>query len=350
MQSVPPELQQPDAKTVNPLANTELVVETNQLVKRYGQFMAVNHVDLKIERGAIYGFIGPNGAGKTTTMRILATLLQPTAGEARVCGNNVKDLSRKNLKAIRAAIGYMPDYFGIYDRMKSWEYLDFFASAFHVDQKKRAALVQELLELVDLSEKRNTFIEDLSRGMKQRLGLARTLVHDPQLLILDEPASGLDPRARVELRELLRELSRMGKSILISSHILTELAEMCTHIGIIERGTLLAQGKVSDIIRRLRHAVRNLRIQLKLENEAGVEQVITTLQTAPGVTGVQPGEHHHDQTGFYASFEVALAGGEEQMAELLRYLVMQQMPVYSYSERQDNLEDIFFKVTKGLVA
>ncbi|NWJ44868.1 MAG: ABC transporter ATP-binding protein [Chloroflexi bacterium] len=333
-----------------PEQKKELVVETRQLVRKFGAFVAVNSMDMQIERGAIYGFIGPNGAGKTTTMRILASLLQPNSGEAYVCGYSVTDQSRKNLKAIRASIGFMPDYFGIYDRMKAWEYLDFFASAYYVEARKRAALIEELLELVDLSEKRNTFIEDLSRGMKQRLGLARTLVHDPQLLILDEPASGLDPRARVELRELLRELSRMGKTVLISSHILTELAEMCTHIGIIERGTLLAQGKVSDIIRQLRHINRLVRIKVRLGAEELPLAAEAAIKAAPGVTELKLMEETNDVAGHIANFEATVQGDEAEMHTLLRYLIACNLFIFDFSERQDNLEDIFFKITKGLVA
>jgi len=332
----------------------ELVVQTRDLVKRYGSFLAVNYVNLQIERGAIYGFIGPNGAGKTTTMRILSTLLDQSSGEGWVCGYPVSNKSRSNLKAIRRSIGYMPDYFGIYDRMKSWEYLDFFASAFYVDTKKREALVRDLLALVDLGEKRNTYIEDLSRGMKQRLGLARTLVHDPELLILDEPASGLDPRARVELRELLRELTRMGKTILVSSHILTELAEMCTHIGIIERGTLLAQGRVSDIIRAMRHNVRQVRIQVMLDGSKTLEEIGAIIQANPLVQKVEITQQHSSESSQFVTFEVSMElsveGTEAELNKLLKNLILQEVNIYGFVEREDNLEDIFMKVTKGLVA
>ncbi len=332
----------------------ELVVQTHQLYKSYASFTAVNFVNMQIERGAIYGFIGPNGAGKTTTMRILATLLDPTSGEAWVCGNPVSKKTRSNLMAIRKSIGYMPDYFGIYDRMKCVEYLDFFAAAFYVDSRKREALIGDLLQLVDLADKRNSYIEDLSRGMKQRLGLARTLVHDPDLLILDEPASGLDPRARVELRELLRELSRLGKTVLISSHILTELAEMCTHIGIIERGTLLAQGKVSDIIRAMRHSRRRVTIQISLPPGRTVEEAGAFIQSGPGIIQLevlqQQPTGYNNLVTFSAQVELNLEEAENELHQLLKYLLAGDLIIYGFNEHQDDLEDIFLKVTRGLVA
>src|SRR5919202_280807 len=205
------------------------VVETEHLTKQYGAFTALHDLNLGIERGAIHGFIGPNGAGKTTTMRILATLLEPSGGEAWVSGYPVTEAPQE----VRRRVGYMPDFFGVYDNMKVWEYLDFFAASYNVPQEKRKGLIDDLLALVDLSVKKDSFVEELSRGMKQRLCLARTLVHEPDLLILDEPASGLDPHGRIELRELLKELRNLGKTILISSHILADLAEICSGIVII---------------------------------------------------------------------------------------------------------------------
>jgi ABC-2 type transport system ATP-binding protein len=333
-------------------SNADLVVETTNLTKSYGPFMALNNLNLTIEPGAIFGFIGPNGAGKTTTMRILATLLEPTLGEAKVCGLSVLDRSKDNQMELRRKIGYMPDFFGVYDRMKAWEYLDFFAAAYYIDLKKRVALVNDLLALVDLADKRNTFVEGLSRGMKQRLGLARCLIHDPKLLILDEPASGLDPRARVELRELLKELSRMGKTILISSHILTELAEMCTHIGIIERGNLLASGRVSDILRNLRRGQRIVTIKVQAATRY-LEQITTVIGRGPGVREVRPllnSPIGDSNEWSLASWEILLEGHETELNQLIRYLVWQNIPIYSFSEREDNLEDIFLQVTQGLVS
>src|SRR5437868_9749950 len=228
----------------------ETIVETRNLTKRYGAFTALSDLNLSIEKGSIHGFIGPNGAGKTTTMRIVATLLEPSGGQAWVAGYPVTAEPYE----VRRRIGYMPDFFGVYDNMKVWEYLDFFAASYKVPTSKRPGMIDDLLALVDLSVKKDSFVEDLSRGMKQRLCLARTLVHEPDLLILDEPASGLDPRARIELRELLKELRNLGKTILISSHILSELTEMCTHVAIIERGHLLVNGKVEEILQAMQRS------------------------------------------------------------------------------------------------
>lgn len=341
-----------EAATLSP-PTPALVVATQGLTKTYGAFTALENLDLNIETGAIFGFIGPNGAGKTTTMRILATLLEPTAGDAQVCGLSVRNRSKQNQMAIRHSIGYMPDFFGVYDRMKVWEYLDFFASAYYVDVKKRITLLNDLLELVDLAEKRNSYVEGLSRGMKQRLGLARCLIHDPQLLILDEPASGLDPRARVELRELLKELSRMGKTVLISSHILTELAEMCSHIGIIERGRLLASGRVSDILKDLHRERRTVVIKVQAISQYA-ENIAGVIRQGPQVREINLLTPLTDlsvpNSLSLISWEVELAGQEPQLNELLRYLLWQNIPVYSFGEREHNLEDIFLQVTKGIVS
>src|SRR3954453_22777858 len=258
--------------------SNEAIVETRNLTKRYGSFTALSDLNLKIEKGSIHGFIGPNGAGKTTTMRILSTLLEPSGGQAWVSGYAVTE----HPYDVRRRIGYMPDFFGVYDNMKVWEYLDFFAAAYHVPTSKRPGLIDDLLALVDLTVKRDSFVEDLSRGMKQRLCLARTLVHEPDLLILDEPASGLDPRARIELRELLKELRNLGKTILVSSHILSELTEMCTHVAIIERGRLLVNGGIGEILQAMQPAreiyVRVLR---------GAPRALAMLNGIQGVLGVQ---------------------------------------------------------------
>ncbi len=228
-------------------ADSKFIIETQGLVKRYGKLTAVNDLSLQVPRGAIYGFVGPNGAGKTTTMRILTTLIKPTAGDAYIDGYSVI----QNPREVRRAIGYMPDFFGVYDDMKVWEYLDFFAACYEIPERERPALISDLLSLVDLAHRRDDMVEKLSRGMKQRLSLARTLAHDPEVLILDEPASGLDPRARIEIRELLVEMAKMGKTIFFSSHILADVSEICTHLGIIESGQIVAQGTVSDIRRQL---------------------------------------------------------------------------------------------------
>src|SRR5215813_2568782 len=224
------------------------MIETNDLTKMYGELYALNRLNLTLHQGDVYGFIGPNGAGKTTTMRILATLLNPTWGEATVCGYSIYTGS----KEIRRVIGYMPDFFGVYDDMKVIEYLEFFASAYRIKGPARKRICEEVLELVDLTYKRDALVTSLSRGMTQRLGLARTLLHDPQVLLLDEPASGLDPRARIEMRALLKELRAMGKTIMISSHILPELADICNKIGIIERGKLIVNTDVEQVMQQVR--------------------------------------------------------------------------------------------------
>src|SRR5437870_2879957 len=224
------------------------MIETHDLTKMYGDLYALDRLTLKLERGDVYGFIGPNGAGKTTTMRILATLLNPSWGEASVCGYSIYN----GAQDIRRLIGYMPDFFGVYDDMKVIEYLEFFAAAYRIKGPERRKKCEQVLELVDLGYKRDALVTSLSRGMTQRLGLARVLLHEPQVLLLDEPASGLDPRARIEMRELLKELRNMGKTILVSSHILPELADICNKIGIIERGQLLFDGDVQTAIRQVR--------------------------------------------------------------------------------------------------
>ncbi|OAN37101.1 multidrug ABC transporter ATP-binding protein [Chloroflexus islandicus] len=311
------------------------IVETKNLTRYYGEHLALNHLNLQIPAGAVYGFIGPNGAGKTTTMRILTTLLRPSGGEAWVAGLSVTHQRAE----VRRAVGFMPDSFGFYNNMTAAEYLDFFAAAYHVPPARRPALIDDLLALVDLGHKRDSDVMSLSRGMKQRLSLARTLIHDPQLLILDEPASGLDPRARVELRELLRELRRLGKTIMISSHILTELAEMCTHIGIIERGTLLASGDVETIMRSLR------------PHRTFVAHVISDAQAAAEVAAAA--EHvlavrvlNDDGP---PRIEVDIDGDDHAVSALLARLVSHQVEIVHFAAQTSNLEEIFLKVTEGVV-
>jgi ABC-2 type transport system ATP-binding protein len=321
-----------------------MIVETKDLTRRYGENLALDHLSLQIPEGAIFGFIGPNGAGKTTTMRILTTLLQPTDGEAWVAGFSVRD----DPKAVRKVVGFMPDFFGVYDNMKAWEYLDFFGRAYGVPQSRRMSLIDELLALVDLSHKRDDFVMGLSRGMSQRLSLARTMIHDPQLLILDEPASGLDPRARIELRELLKELRALGKTIMISSHILTELAEMCTHIAIIERGHLLTSGDVQTILRSLQPH-RTIEIRLI----AGAEKAIALLQSLPGVLDVRaaPSEASGtelEQAGA-ATLLVDYTGDDHGLGELLSTLVGEGVLMTRFAEQAGNLEDIFMRVTEGII-
>jgi len=308
------------------------VVETRGLVKRYDGQLAVDGVDLVIGPGEIFGLVGPNGAGKTTTMRMLATLLAPTAGEAIVCGVDVM----QDPLEVRRHIGYMPDFYGVYDDLRVWEYLDFFARCYSVPAARRAGMIGELLEIVGLTDKRDEYVEALSRGMRQRLCLAHTLVHDPALLILDEPASGLDPRARVEMREILRALSQMGKTILVSSHILPELAELCTSVGIIDRGRLLRAGRMRDIERSLR-ASALLRIDLLSDPEAAGGWLATDAR----VGDVIQTEGHDDAV----RLEVPFDGPADAQAELLRSMIAAGHVVVGFSQATSGLEEIFLKVT-----
>lgn len=308
------------------------IIEINGLTKQYGQLTALNNLSLTVEQGAVVGFIGPNGAGKTTTMRILTTLLQPTSGQAWLVGFSVTSQPRD----VRRVVGYMPDFFGVYEDMKVWEYLDFFAAAYKIPREKRIQIINDVLELTDLQVKREDFVEALSRGMKQRLCLAKTLVHDPEVLLLDEPASGLDPRARVEMRELLKELRRMGKTILISSHILSELADFCNKIGIIEKGQLLLSGDVREIREKIR-GERAVRITLRQRAEEA-EQLLLAL---PGVAGVT----REDST-----VRVAVTADLPDAGELIRVLVEHGFVVTACHEESADLEDIFMRITKGLVA
>ncbi|HJZ47416.1 MAG TPA: ABC transporter ATP-binding protein [Roseiflexaceae bacterium] len=350
------------------------IVETRDLTRRFGSMVALDQLNLEIPQGAIFGFIGPNGAGKTTTMRILTTLLPPSGGEAWVGGHSVL----KDPTGVRKVVGFMPDFFGVYDNMKVWEYLDFFGRSYGVAASRRATMIGELLNLVDLGHKREEFVMTLSRGMKQRLSLARTMIHDPALLILDEPASGLDPRARIELRELLKELRALGKTVMISSHILTELAEMCTHIAIIERGHLLAAGDVQTILRSLQpHRTLELRVlegadraQALLRDYKGILDVRRDLTAAvPGkaeeaagsdarVATNQQLEPHVEPNDSVNSVSNPLnpltllidyTGDERGMGDLLSMLISNGVVVTRFAEQSSDLEDIFMQVTKGIV-
>ena len=308
------------------------MIELMNFTKRYGDLLAVDDLNLKIEAGEMFGFIGPNGAGKSTTIRFLATLLKATSGDATVNGHRVS----KDPLAVRRAVGYMPDAFGVYDGMKVWEFLDFFAVAYQISRSRRKQVIGDVLELLDLTGKRNDYVNSLSRGMKQRLCLAKTLVHDPPVLILDEPASGLDPRARVEVKALLKELRRMGKTILISSHILTELADCCTSIGIIERGKLLMHGPISEVYRRIR---RNRIVTIKFVDK--MEEGVSLIRSMPETREVQVEDH---------TVTVELAAEDEQVAALLEKLVTNGVRMHSFAEKEPTLEDVFMLVTKGAVA
>src|SRR3954462_8307963 len=282
------------------------MIELRNFTKVYGEFVAVSNLNLKIGAGEMFGFIGPNGAGKSTTIRFLATLLRATTGEATVNGYSVK----KDPLGVRRSVGYIPDNFGVYDGMKVWEFLDFFAVAYQIPRSKRKQVISDVLELLDLTHKRDDFVNSLSRGMKQRLCLAKTLVHDPPVLILDEPSSGLDPRARMEFKALLKELRRMGKTILISSHILSELADCCTSVGIIERGQLLMHGPIAEVYRRIH---RNRLIEIKFMNGA-MDAGLSTIRSMPETRGVQVDDH---------SVPVDLEADDVCVARLLDHLTSQ---------------------------
>ncbi|MFL5681241.1 MAG: ABC transporter ATP-binding protein [Chloroflexota bacterium] len=309
------------------------IVTAHGLVKRYDRTLAVAGLDLAVEEGEIFGLVGPNGAGKTTTLRILATLLAPTSGEAEIAGVSV----RRNPNAVRRVLGFMPDVFGVYDDMKVWEYLDFFARCYGIPAARRRRMIGDLLDLVDLGHKRDSYVQGLSRGMQQRLCLAHTLVHDPQVLLLDEPASGLDPRARVELRELLRELRSLGKTILISSHILPELEELCTSVAIVDRGQVLAQGRVADIERRLR-AGAVLRVRLAADGAAEANE--TARVWFAGRPDVASAAILDDGT-----IELGFRGDDRATARLLADAVSAELPVVSFARAASDLEELFLQVT-----
>lgn len=307
------------------------MLHIENLSKKYGKLTAVDKLSLNVESGSIFGLVGPNGAGKTTTMKILAALLTPTAGRAWIGGEEVS----ANPMRIRQLVGYMPDFFGVYDDLKVEEYLDFYGASYGMPVRDRRMIIGDLLELVDLSHKRYAYVDSLSRGMKQRLCLARSLVHDPSLLILDEPASGLDPRARVEMRELLKELKSMGKTIIISSHILPELAELCTHIGIMEMGKLVISGTNEEIVHHTQ-AGRSLQVRvLDRAEEAGL-----ILQDELGLAEI---------SFLNNSVVLPFSGNDRDLNRILIRMVESGIPVASFSEGRNNLEDIFMQVTKGVV-
>jgi ABC-2 type transport system ATP-binding protein len=306
-------------------------IYTRNLTKRYGDLTALDKLSLELEAGDVFGFIGPNGAGKSTTMKILAGLLEPTAGDARILGKKVF----QNGDFVRRNVGYMPDFIGVYEDLKVFEYLEFFAAAYCLPRRQRKAVVEQVLDLTDLKYKRDAFVDSLSRGMTQRLSLARVLVHDPPVLLLDEPASGLDPRARIEIRELLKELQRLGKTILVSSHILSELGEFCNKLGIIERGKLLVSGTIDDLMARARaHPVIAVQVLDDSEGAAAVLRAdprVERVEARNGqllVTLRDPTQHHHF---------------------LVERLVSRNVRVHSVTPEQLKLEDVFLRLTKGIV-
>ena len=313
--------------------NEPLRIDLRNITKRYDKLTAVDNLSLALGPGEIFGFIGPNGAGKTTTIKILATLLEPTSGTAFVDGINVME----NPDAVRARIGYMPDTFGVYDEFKVWEYLDFFAAAYKVPKGDRPGLIDLVLDLTNLSNKKDAYVEGLSRGMKQRLCLARTMVHNPKVLLLDEPASGLDPRARIEIRDLLKELRNLGKTIIVSSHILPELADFCTSVGIIEKGKLLVSGPIDSLIGDNLGA-RVLEIKVPAEDKATASKVLAPL------TGVR----NVAERGEF--LDVQFDGGIDAQNDLLLALITAKVRIVSFGEVQTDLEAVFMNLTRGLVA
>ncbi len=334
MENKPPIVEQPivEPPVVEPPVADQPMVDIKRLSVFYGKQLAVNNLSLTIPRGEVFGFIGPNGAGKTTTIKVLATLLKPSVGAVRVMGIDVAT----SPQSVRRNIGYVPDSFGVYEDLSVVEYLHFFAAAYRIERAKRAGTVMDVLALTDLSNKAGSQVDALSRGMKQRLGIARVLLHDPQLLLLDEPASGLDPRARIELRELLKELQRMGKTILVSSHILHELAQLCTRIGIIEAGQLVAEGSLTDIYRKL-DLKRTVHVQIS--NLAA--PMVEAIRKVRGISSVEE-----------LTDRVAIRVHEDElsMEDLLDAMHGLGARIRMFQPEAMDMETAFMKLTEGKVA
>lgn len=304
------------------------MLEVHNLYKRYGKFKALDGLNLEISKGELFGFVGPNGAGKTTTMKIVSGLLSADSGEVFV--DDIDAI--RDRQALKKKIGYMPDFFGVYDNLKVIEYMEFYASIYGIEGKEAKKLCYDLMELVNLSDKAENYVDGLSRGMKQRLCLARSLVHNPELLILDEPASGLDPRARVEMKEILKNLSSMGKTILISSHILPELAEMCSSIGIIEHGKMVVKGTVQEIMNTMNSSNP---LVIKVLDEQDL--VIRLLKENPLVENISIKE---------GSISIGFRGGQREEAMLLQSLIASKVSIHSFSREEGNLESLFMQITE----
>jgi ABC-2 type transport system ATP-binding protein len=307
------------------------VIKTIKLTKKYDDMYAIRDIDLDLGQGDLFGFIGPNGAGKTTTMRIVATLLEPTEGEAYVCDYSIYT----HPKEIRRLVGFMPDFFGVYDDMTVIEYLEFFAAAYRIGPQARRKRCNEMLDIVDLDFKRDAYANTLSRGQTQRLGLARTLLHDPAVLLLDEPLSGLDPRARIEMRALMRRLGAMGKTIIVSSHILPELADVCNKVGIIDSGKMIACDDVASIIKRVSP---NTTLLIDLVKPQDSAKAIDTISAVPMVD-------HVAVDG--AKLKVTLKPGVEDYSSLSMLLATQGIPFTKFAAEEINLESAFMAFTKG---
>lgn len=317
------------------------IIEIRELTKKFDNRIAVDHVNLTIQSGEVFGLVGPNGAGKTTTMRMLVTLLQPDRGEILVGGHSV----RKAPREVRRMIGFMPDSFGVYGDMTVHEYLDFFGACYQIPPPQRLNLISDLLELVDIGHRRDDMVDTLSRGLKQRLGLARVLIHDPSILILDEPASGLDPRARVEIRELLLEIARLGKTIIFSSHILADVAELCTSVGIMEGGKIVAVGTLDQLSEK---AVSHRLIRIAFLNPISIEKAQAALSSLPGISQVRAQAALGKAE--WISLEAEFNGDDEALRQLLANLIEQGLPIVHFSEETQNLEEVFMRATRGIVS
>jgi ABC-2 type transport system ATP-binding protein len=306
------------------------MIETRGLRKQFGSIVALHQLDLKVERGTIFGYVGPNGAGKTTTIRILCGLMTPSAGSAEIGGVDVV----QNPSHVRAMVGYMPDYLTPYEGMRVWEYLDFFGAAYRIGRKERRVRVGAVLDLAGAEAMRDYYVETLSHGMRQRLGVARALIHDPALLILDEPTNGLDPRARVEMRLLLGRLRETGKTILISSHILPELASICDSVGFMEQGKLVACGSVRDVQRKV-HPHRVFEIDV-LSDPAPVEQALRQLIPQEKLFGLERIEN---------LLRLQMEANDEEVAQALKQLVLQGHSIMGFREVITDLEEVFIALT-----
>jgi ABC-2 type transport system ATP-binding protein len=303
------------------------MIEIHHLRKEYGDAVAIENLHLEIPAGEVFGLIGPNGAGKTTLIRILATLLEPTYGTARIAGIDVAE----NPLQVHPIIGYMSDFFSLYDELLVWEYLDHFARCYGIPPRERARMIDDVLQLVSLDVRRDAEVKALSRGMRQRLCFAKTLLHQPQVLLLDEPASGLDPAGRLEFRELIRKLQEMGRTVLISSHILTEMTDFCSSIGILEQGKLVESGRVGEILAKLQSGLR-----LELEVLDRVQPLVLMLNHEPDISHLAVSD---------SRVQCRYTGPRERLPDLHRRIVLAEIPLICFTVRSDNLEDIYMKVS-----
>lgn len=319
-----------------PIDRSTPILQTEALTKRYGDFVALDHLDLTVHRGEVYGYIGPNGAGKTTTFRILCGLLDPSEGKAIVAETDVTG----NKDLLKQRVGYLPDNFGVYPTLRVWEYLDFFCAAYRIPKKQRKDRIDHCLETAESMQFRDKLMGGLSRGMKQRVGVAKTLLHDPQVLILDEPAATIDPRARVGMRRLLRQLADMGKAVLVSSHILPELADVCDTVGILNAGKLIASGPVQKILRDIR---QKRVMEIHLLDRTARKRASEALAAAPGVWEPVETEQGVQANG---TMRYEVQADEQQLAQTLLLLMRNNVPVLGFHEVQADLEDVFMSLTK----